>query len=127
MKVYKYVTSSEQLQELCNAFLTSITERKNSAIKVKDYHAYSWLDVDADYIIEIFDDGSYDSVGYQVYYDHHGKCVHYFNDDTNSFAVDGRVLKIIFNGFKFVVKHDTSAEYVEIMLNLKSKLEELFK
>ena len=129
MKVYKYVKSSEQLQELCNAFLTSITERMNNVIKV-EYDNESFIDIfNVDYIIvdNSDNDEPNDCVGFYTSYNKYGHSDYYWNDSNSCFWVNGRVMKIVFNDYAYAVKHNSPKECVEIMLNLKSELEKLFK
>lgn len=141
----KDIKSTEQLQELCDDFLTSITERKNGAIEVRTGKTYANTDYGIDYIVAYSDekrhgfirDGEYmiktgkerwyDSVNYWLAPS--GNVYFWLNGDDCLWTEEDD-LKFRFNGYKYNTNSTNNHDDIEsrkLLFDLKSKLEELFK
>lgn len=140
------IETLEELEELCNEFLATITDRKNKAIKVihredstyKRYDTYV-LKYSKEYeygfhtdVKRLADTGkiSYmDSVGFMY---NHRRYMYFWLDNTNCFAVQNNRLILEFNGYRYSIVDRYSDDYdylakCGVMIDLKLKLKELFK
>lgn len=149
MKIIKTV---EELEKVCNEFLVAITERKNKAVEVrrrddsflkrydtyilkyskeKEYGFRTDLEILADTGETIY----MDSVDF--WYNHKGDMYFWLNN-TNCFTVQSDRLIIKFNGYSYSSVDISIDDYDYLndhdylvkrwfMIDLKLKLEELFK
>lgn len=143
MKIIKTV---EELEKICNEFLATITERKNKAVEVT--HRYDSLFKRYDtYVLKYSKEKEYGfrtdlellaDTGETIYLDsvdfwyNHKKYMFFWLNNTNCFAVQGDALEIVFNGYRYSSVDSSSDDYDYlakrgIMIDLKLKLEELFK
>ena len=140
------IKTVKELENVCNEFLTVITERKNKAVEVrhredsvfkrhdiyvlkyskkKEYGLHTDLELLADTGETIY----MDSVDFMY---NHKRNMFFWLNNTNCFAVQGDELKIEFNGYRYSSVDRSSDNYDYwakrgIMIDLKLKLEELFK
>lgn len=143
MKIIKTV---EELEKVCNEFLVAITERKNKAVEVRLIDGYLFKRYDT-YVLKHSKEKEYGfrtdiellaDTGKTIYMDsvdfwyNHQKDMFFWLNNTNCFAVQGNALEIKFNGYRYSSVDSSSDDYdywakQGIMIDLKLKLEELFK
>lgn len=140
------IKTVEELENVCNEFLAAITERKNKAVEVRHREDSIFKRYDT-YILKYSKEKEYgfcidlelsndtvktiyrDSVDF--WYNNKRNMFFWINN-TNCFAVQGDELKIEFNGYSYSSVYRSSDNYDYwakrgIMIDLKLKLEELFK
>lgn len=149
MKIIKTV---EELEKICNEFLATITERKNKAVEVRHREDSIFKRYDT-YVLKYSKEKEYgfrtdiellDDTGETIYMDsvdfwyNHEKYMFFWLNNTNCFADQGDALEIVFNGYRYssvdisIDDYDYLNDYDYlvkrwIMMDLKLKLEELFK
>ena len=140
------IKTVEELEKVCNEFLAAITERKNNAIEVRHREDCIFKRYDT-YVLKYSKEKEYGfctdleilaDTGKTIYMDsvsfmyNHQKDMFFWLNNTNCFAVQGDALKIEFNGYRYF-NVDGNSDYYDylakrgIMIDLKLKLEELFK
>ncbi len=142
------IKTVEELEKVCNEFLAAITERKNKAVEVR--HEYDSLFKRHDtYVLKYSKEKEYGfhtdfeffvDTGETIYMDsvdfwyNNKRIVFFWLNHTSCFAVQGDMLKIEFNGYRYSSAYRSSDDYDYdylakrgIMIDLKLKLEELFK
>ena len=140
------IKTVEELENVCNEFLAVITERKNKAVEVRRREDSIFKRYDT-YILKYSKEKEYDlhsdlellaDTGETIYMDsvdfmyNHKRNMFFWLNNTNCFAVQGDELKIEFNGYRYSSVDRSSDNYDYwakrgIMMDLKLKLEELFK
>lgn len=145
----KNIKTVEELEKVCNEFLAAITERKNKAVEVRHREDYIFKRYDT-YVLKYSKEKEYgfhtdiellvdtgktiyvDSVDFMyIMYDNQNDMFFWLNN-KNCFAVLNDMLKIEFNGYTYSSVDSSSDDYDYlakrgIMIDLKLKLEELFK
>ena len=140
------IKTVEELENVCNEFLAVITERKNKAVEVR-HREDSVFKRDDIYVLKYSEKKEYgfcidrrlsditgkticrDSVDF--WYTHDMKMAFWLND-TNYFVDLGDRLIIEFNGYSYSSVDISNDDYDYwakrgVMIDLKLKLEELFK
>lgn len=140
------IKTVEELEKVCNEFLAVITERKNKAVEVRHREDSIFKRYDT-YILKYSKEKEYGlhtdlellaDTGETIYMDsvdfmyNHKRNMFFWLNNTNCFAVQGDELKIEFNGYRYSSVDRSSDNYDYwakrgIMIDLKLKLEELFK
>lgn len=142
------IKTVEELEKLCNEFLAAITERKNKAVEVRlrDDAIFNFKRYDT-YVLKYSKEKEYGfrtdldllyDTGETIYIDsvdfmyNHKRDMFFWLNNTNCFAVLNDMLKIEFNGYRYSSVDRSSDDYDYlakrgIMIDLKLKLEELFK
>lgn len=145
------IKTVEELEKVCNEFLATITERKNNAIEVRHrgksvFKRYDFKRFDT-YFLKYSKEKEYGfrtdlelltDIGEIIYIDsvdfmyNHKRSMFFWLNNTNFFAVKSDLLKIEFNGYRYssVDRKSDDHDYLAkrgIMIDLKLKLEELFK
>lgn len=140
------IKTVKELEKVCNEFLAVITERKNKAVEVRHREDSIFKRYDT-YVLKYSKEKEYgfrtdldllDDTGETIYMDsvdfmyNHKRNMFFWLNNTNCFAVQGNELKIEFNGYRYSSVDRSSDNYDYwakrgIMMDLKLKLEELFK
>lgn len=146
------IKTVKELEKVCNEFLAAITERKNKAVEVrhredsvfKRYDTYvlkyskekeHGFHTDLELLADTGETIYVDSVDFMY---NHKRNMFFWINNTNCFAVQDDELKIEFNGYSYssvdisINDYDYLNDYGYlgkrwIMIDLKLKLEELFK
>ena len=140
------IKTVEELKKVCNEFLAAITERKNKAVEVR--HEYDSLFKRHDtYVLKYSKEKEYGfhtdfelfvDTGETIYMDsvdfwyNNKRTVFFWLNHTSCFAVQGDMLRIEVDGYGYLSVDGSSDDYDYlakrgIMIDLKLKLEELFK
>lgn len=142
----KTIKTVEELEKVCNEFLAAITERKNKAVEVR-LRNDSFLKRYDTYVLKHSKEKEYGfrtdlellaDTGETIYMDsvdfwyNHKRNMYFWLNNTNVFAVQGDMLKIEFNGYRYSSVDRSSDDYDYlakrgIMIDLKLKLKKLFK
>ena len=135
------IKTVKELEKVCNEFLAVITERKNKAVEVRHREDSIFKRQHDTYVLKYSKEKEYgfrtdierlpdtgetiyiDSVDF-VYY--HNRDMVFLLNDENYFAVRGDRLIIEFNGYR-CSSVDISSDDYDYLIDLKLKLEELFK
>lgn len=140
------IKTIKELEKVCNEFLAAITERKNKAVEIRHREDSIFKRYDT-YILKYSKEKEYgfcidlelsNDTGKTIYRDsvdfmyNHKMNMFFWLNNTNCFAVQGDELKIEFNGYRYSNVDRSSDNYDYwakrgIMIDLKLKLEELFK
>lgn len=140
------IKTVEELEKVCNEFLAAITERKNKAVEVRHSDGYLFKRYDT-YVLKYSKEKEYGfrtdlellvDTGETIYMDsvdfmyNNKRNMYFWLNNTNCFAVQGDMLKIEFNGYRYSSVDRSSDDYDYlakrgIMIDLKLKLKELFK
>ena len=140
------IKTVKELEKVCNEFLAVITERKNKAVEVRrrEDSVFKRHDI---YVLKYSKEKEYgfrtdldllDDTGETIYMDsvdfmyNHKRNMFFWLNNTNCFSAQGDELKIEFNGYRYSSVDISSDNYDYwakrgIMIDLKLKLEELFK
>lgn len=140
------IKTVKELEKVCNEFLAAITERKNKAVEIRHREDSIFKRYDT-YVLKYSKEKEYGfrtdierlpDTGETIYIDsvdfvyNHNRDMVFWLNDTNYFTVQGDLLKIVFNGYRYssVDKYSDDYDYLAkcgIMIDLKLKLKELFK
>ena len=143
----KSIESDEMLQLFCDLFLICIAERKKKAREVRHREDSIFKGRHDTYVLKYSKKKEYGlhtdiellaDTGETIYMDsvdfmyNHKRNMFFWLNNTNCFAVQGNELKIEFNGYRYSSVDRSSDNYDYwakrgIMIDLKLKLEELFK
>ena len=140
------IKTVEELEKVCNEFLVAITERKNKAVEVRrrEDSVFKRHDI---YVLKYSKEKEYgfcrdlelsNDTGKTIYRDSvdfwytHDRKMAFWLNDKNYFVDLGDRLIIEFNGYSYSSVYRSSDNYDYwakrgIMIDLKLKLEELFK
>ena len=140
------IKTVKELEKVCNEFLAVITERKNKAVEVRHREDSIFKRYDT-YVLKYSKEKEYgfrtdldllDDTGETIYMDsvdfmyNHKRNMFFWLNNTNCFKVQSDRLIIEFNGYSYSSVDRSSDNYDYwakrgIMIDLKLKLEELFK